>query len=616
MVKLENGWTLRLRQEECHDKLINAYKNNNKEFLLAAVCRFGKTVTTLQSLKDLAKEENKESQAIIVLCTMNVKSEWADACDKVGFDSTYCKTPVNDIDFNNLGETGKHVIYVSTQKLGNGSEVSKNLIKWFNRHEGFKTIVYDECHLGSGTERTKNEIIDRLNFDFKVYLSGTPYRNHLREGFKFDKDIGQDLCYIYSMTDEREDFNNKIINDYTPVKLNMMVLDYQKEMEDLDTGEIKSEDLGISSKYFQKLFKEPSMKPQAIEFLQKIIDFSENKKVYNGLFFVPALEVGRAIVKKFASKFKDKIEFRSLCDDYKNNSDQYEDELKLESEAEKLNAFFDAPNPDNKIRIAITCNKCGTGTTIRNLDFVAFLKDATSAISFIQQSQRVRTPKEGKTEAYVLCFNQWTALKAFQDHAMASYPKESVENAIRGILNNGAISLTLNLKEVLNYEDIIDLLSSYHPGETLFEDLDMDINLDKFTFIMNIEDIKKKLLKKYTGLRKDSDFNKAKTLDDLKKALQGNEAASKELNEINGVNEKDFHQILTEIYVKVTRDMFLPYGYNMDLKQARDYDNYGKNLITDIETSICTFDLWKELNTKYCTYFPKVYRYLENQGAI
>lgn len=38
-VWLANGWTLRKRQEECHDKLIEAYNKGYKDFFIAAVCR-------------------------------------------------------------------------------------------------------------------------------------------------------------------------------------------------------------------------------------------------------------------------------------------------------------------------------------------------------------------------------------------------------------------------------------------------------------------------------------------------------------------------------------------------------------------------------------------------
>lgn len=55
MIKLANGWTLRFRQEECHNKVIESYKKGEREFIIAANCRFGKTITTLQTLRDLAE---------------------------------------------------------------------------------------------------------------------------------------------------------------------------------------------------------------------------------------------------------------------------------------------------------------------------------------------------------------------------------------------------------------------------------------------------------------------------------------------------------------------------------------------------------------------------------
>ena len=617
MIKMENGWQLRLRQEECHNQLIDAYKKGNKEFLLAAVCRFGKTITTLQSLKDLAVETKNDSQVIVVLCTMNVKDEWARACEEVGFDSTYCKKAINDIDFDRLSERGEHVIYVSTQKLGNQSAQSLAFIKWFNRHEGLKTLVYDECHLGSGTARTQREIIDRLDFDFKVYISGTPYRKHLKEEFNFEKDVGQDICYTYSMTDEREDYNNGLITDYTPVKLKMMILDYQEQIEKAVSGEEEdkfTKAYGVSSKYFRKLFSERDMRDQAIEFLQKIVEFAKEKHITNILFFVPIRKVGQDIVKNFENIFKNSIEFRSLCDNYPDKISKEEEEALSESEAAALNVFYDSDNSTNKVRIGITCNKCGTGTTLRNLEAVAFLKETSNAISFIQQSQRVRTPKEGKEEAYVLVFNQWSALKAFQDYAVASYPGSSTTDAIKKACENGAISMTLNLNQELDYEYIIDILSYYHPGEELFDDFDIEMNLDEFTFILDIEKVKEDLAKKHKGLRNNPDFNNAHTLNDLKNALRNNEEALEEVENLQKVSKQDLHSELTNAYVRQVVEMFTT--YRMTLDQAKDYDNYPEIVKTCIEIRVCTMNMWKILNDQYVTYFAKIYNYLKKEGTI
>lgn len=604
MVKLANGWTLRLRQEECHDKLINAYKNGGKEFLIAAVCRFGKTITTLQSLRDLADETGNDSQVIVVLCTMNVKKEWADACERTGFDKTYCETPVNDIDFSSIGSTGRHVVYVSTQKLGNGSDKSNELIEWFNSHSGLKTLVYDECHLGSGTDRTKNNIIDRLNFDNKVYLSGTPYRNHLRQEFEFDKCFGEEKCYIYSMTDERDDYNNGNITDYTPVQLELSILDYQKEIEASvnEDGEVDkfTRTYGVSYVFFKKLFSEPGMEHRAKEFFDKIIDFCKTKDVYNGLFYVPVRQVGRDLV-KLAKKLNVNIKFMSLCGGAGNG--QETDEM-AESDAQRLNNFYSASNPNNEIRIGITCNKCGTGTTLKDLDFVAFLKETTNAVSFIQQSQRCRTPKSGKEKAYVLCFNQWSGLKAFCDYAKASYNDNSMSDAekIKKAFENGAVALTLNLTENIDYEHVIDFMSCYHPGEELFTDIDFTglLGFDFFAFTdattNSFDGLKDKLKRAHPELRNDPNFNNAKTVNDLNAVLGQHDI-------------DDIRKIFQETYINVILEMY-DYGLT-EIAQFRDYDNYDDYIVDVLlngELHI-SLDGWKDLNNIYTTYIPKIINY-------
>lgn len=611
MVKLANGWTLRHRQEECHDKCMTAYFAHSREFLIAAVCRFGKTITTLQTLKDIADELKSESEAILVLCTMSVKEEWKDAAKATGFDSTYCSIPVNDIDFESVGTKGRHVVYVSTQKLGNGSGKSFEIIRWFNLHEGFKAVVYDECHLGSGTDRTKG-ILDQLEFDFRVYLSGTPYRKHLREEFRFDCDEGEANCYIYSMADEYEDYKNGLL-DYTPVKLEMSILDYQKEIEDAVSGEDSdkfTQRYGVSSKYFKKLFSEAGMKPRAKEFFDKIVEFCRTKGVHNGLFYVPVRRVGRDLVKLAKEQGVD-IRFMSLC----GGSGDEEADMS-ESDADRLNGFYSADNPNGEIRIGVTCNKCGTGTTLRELEFVAFLKETTNAISFIQQSQRCRTQNKvgTKTVGYVLCFNQWSGLKAFQDYAKASYDSDKTKKTdadkIKAAMENDAISLTLNMTDNIDYEYVIDILSSYHPGDELFTEGEISLwsGFDFDGFGISLQEAKDAIIKGNPSLRDNKAFKNAKSPEDLVNALQ----AAGLNKEAEKVKRLDIVAAVTDAFVNLVATWHLDYG--MSVADIKDYDSYDEDLIGEVETEMhMSLDCWKRINSdrsmniaKVCNYADKI----------
>ena len=606
MIKLHNGWTLRKRQEECHDKLIESYKKGHKEFLIAANCRFGKTITALQTLRDMATND----QVIVVISTMDIKKEWTEGAEATGFDLDLLNQAVNDIDFANLPEVGRHVIYCSTQKLGNGSKASLALIKWFNNHAGLKSLVYDECHLGAGTERTVTEILERLNFDNKVYLSGTPYRKHLKKEFGLDLLEGEEKSYLYTIMDERQDYKNGVITDYVPVQLEMHVLNYARDIDTLVAEDDKDAvKYGVSSAYFKKIFSDANYKTYAVEFLNKILDFAKEKHVRTFLFFVPLRKVGNDIVKNFEKLFSDKIEFRNLCGDYaSDDTTELEDEAKLESEAAKLSKFYSTDN--GKIKIGITCNKCGTGATLKHLDVTAFLKDTTQAIPFIQKSQRARTPEEGKTVAYCLCFNQWQGLKAFCDYSRAANkdPNKSEKDAVKDAIENGAIKLVLNLEEVKDYSEIIDILNTYKPGQyPLFDDFDFDVwPEDTFTFLNTLNNIKAKLRATHPKLRNDPAFNNASTADELKKALRQN-GLDQEADKIYVPTAEEMRQMLEDNFVDVIRLFF---NIGKTVSEIMDIKTYDETMWQVVTISFGTKAVWEYILKTYPRYVNMIYNYL------
>lgn len=606
MIKLQNGWTLRKRQEECHDKLIESYKKGHKEFLIAANCRFGKTITALQTLRDMVTND----QVIVVISTMDIKKEWTEGAEATGFNLDLLNQTVNDIDFVNLPEVGRHIIYCSTQKLGNGSKESLALIKWFNNHAGLKSLVYDECHLGAGTERTVTEILERLNFDNKVYLSGTPYRKHLKKEFGLDLLEGEEKSYLYTIMDERQDYKDGVITDYTPVQLEMHVLNYARDIDTLVADDDKDAvKYGVSSAYFKKIFSDVNYKAYAIEFLNKILDFAKEKHVRTFLFFVPLRKVGNDIVKNFEKLFSDKIEFRNLCGDYaSDDTTELEDEAKLESEAAKLSKFYSTDN--GKIKIGITCNKCGTGATLKHLDVTAFLKDTTQAIPFIQKSQRARTPEEGKTVAYCLCFNQWQGLKAFCDYSRAANkdPNKSEKDAVKDAIENGAIKLVLNLEEVKDYSEIIDILNTYRPGQyPLFDDFDFDVwPEDTFTFLNTLNTIKAKIRAAHPKLRNNPAFNNASTADELKKALRQN-GLGQEADKIYVPTAEEMRQMLEDNFVDVIRLFF---NIGKTVSEAMDIKTYDETMWQVVTISFGTKAVWEYILKTYPRYVNMIYNYL------
>ena len=604
-IKLSNGWTLRKRQEEAHDKIISAFNAGNKEFLLAANCRFGKTLVTLSALDDYAKDD----QLILIISTMSVKNEWKKNAARVGYDTSLLNMEINDIDFDSLPLSGRHVIYCSTQKLGNESEKSEDLIKWFNRHAGLKTIVYDECHLGSGTDRTKG-VLERLDYTNQLYLSGTPYRKHLKSMFGMDTVEGEEKIYMYSIMDERQDYKDGLITDYTPVQLEMHVLNYAKDIDTLIADDDKEViKYGVSSAYFKKIFSDAAYKSYAVDFLDNILKFAKDKNIKTFLFFVPLKKVGNDIIKNFEKKFKDRIKFKNLCGEYVEDATESEEEANAETEAEELSAFYKSAD-DGRIKIGITCNKCGTGTTLEGLDAVAFLKDTTQAIPFIQKSQRVRTPEEGKSVGYCLCFNQWQGLKAFCDYSRAvnKDAEKSEKDAVKDAIENGAVKLVLELEEIKDYSKIIDILNIYRPGQyPLFDEFDFDIwPEDTFTFLNTLNVVKAKILKEHPELRNDPSVAKSSTVDELKKVLRQN-GLEKEANEIYVPTAEEMRQMLEDNYVAVIR-MFFNFGKTQsDIADSSSYDSTTWSIIN---TFFGTKEVWEYILKTYPRYINMIYNYL------
>ncbi len=646
MVVLNNGWALRKRQEECHDKLIWAYNEGYKDFFIAAVCRFGKTITTIASLRDLGTQIDPNNQVILILSTMDIKAEWFDGAEKVGFDTSLIGESkdnlrdINTIDFSNLSESGKHIVYVSTQKLGNGSIVSEALIKWFNRHKGLKSIVYDECHLGSGTLRTAGGdtiereydgdgniiseeqkhilgIIERLDYDNRVYLSGTPYRKYLQKEFQLDRASGDDISYKYTLTDEKLDYKNGIITDYTPIQLQMHILDYKNSMENLISDDDKdfTRFKSMSSAYFKKLFSEPEYNFRAIEFLNQILDFSNQHNIKNWIFFVPLKKVGADLVKHFSKMFADKIEFLNLSEDYQNEEQESAD---YDKNVNGLNELY--KNQDGRLKIGITCNKCGTGSTMEDLDAVAFLKDTSQAISFIQKSQRPRTPKAGKSIGYVLCFNSFEGLEAYKNYVIAETQTNDDEadkerkfkDKYEEFKNNEVIDLYLDLKKIDNYEDLIDIENTYIPGKyPLFNDFEFDLfDLDDLKFFTSVKKLKNEFEKKLgRDLRDNEDFKNAQTPSELKAALR-NAGYEDEANQVEQMQltEDQKRQLLEYYYVSRLRTF---YEHDRDRDYVLNPDQYEDIDWVITEAQFGSRRVWKYIIETYPRYVNMIYNFLE-----
>lgn len=601
---------LRANQQRCADAVVKAFNAGKEEFLIAAVPRFGKTFTAYSALRTWAGERD---QLILVISTMDVRDAWKDDAEKLGFGAAFISTPINDIDFSTLPTSGFHILYCSTQKLGNESEASENLIRYFNNHSGVKTLVYDECHVGSGTDRTV-AVLDRLDFDNRLYLSGTPYRKHLKKEFGFDSYEGDDKTFLYSMLDEREDYIKDPVSfgGTIPVKLEMHVLSYIDEEED------GSEEYAVSSAFFKNLFSDSSYHDRAEEFFQQVLKFCNETGVKSILGFVPLRAVGNDFISKFYSKAKYKkmldkhFKFFNLCGTQVSDADVD----MSESEAQQLNDFY--ADGDPRIHFAFTCNKCGTGVTIKHLDATAFLKDTIQAIPFLQKSSRARTPEPGKTTAYVICFNQWQGLKAFQDAAKemsrtSSDDEPDTKGAVTRLLNSGAMSLILDGKTV-NYDDIADILGTYRPGQyPLFEDFDFEAWPEgTFAFIDSFFATKAAIMSGLPKkLRNDPDLMNAQTPEEFAAALSA-KGKTKEAAEVleSVITPQQRADLLEQIFVQIIQ-MFHDWGKTVE--EVLDIESYDPEMTCAVTMNVGTMNVWEQILKQYPRYPSMIYNYINKK---
>jgi hypothetical protein len=287
-----------------------------------------------------------------------------------------------------------------------------------------------------------------------------------------------------------------------------------------------------------------------------------------------------------------------------------------ESEAAQLNAFY--ADGDPRIHMAFTCNKCGTGVTIKHLDATAFLKDTVQAIPFLQKSSRARTPEPGKTTAYVICFNQWQGLKAFQDSAKEMVRTSADDTpddkrAIERVLGSGAMSLILDGKTV-DYNDIADILGTYRPGQyPLFEEFDFDAWPEgTFAFIDSFFAVKSAIMSGLgKKLRTDPDLINAETPEEFAAKLR-EKGKTKEADEVDAtmITPQQRADLLEQIFVGIIQSF---HDWGRTLEQVMDVESYDSDMILSITMDLGTMNVWEAILRQYPRYPSMIYNYINKK---
>ena len=175
---------LKLHQEMTKMKFMSGYETNkNKIWCIAHKPRSGKSITILNICKYLLNSGKANKILIMTSVPATIKSFIDDLEKYIEFkDINYRQQG----DFNKIENDFKGIVFCSVQylKMDGKGTAKKDLLK----NIGFDVFISDEAHLGSSTEKTKNEILnnndddDDMNTDIldiskeakiKIFASGT-----------------------------------------------------------------------------------------------------------------------------------------------------------------------------------------------------------------------------------------------------------------------------------------------------------------------------------------------------------------------------------------------------------------------------------------------------------
>lgn len=177
-ISRKNSFLMRQEQQECHDKIVNCFKNTrHNTFLMAAVMRFGKTFTALQSAKSLDADS-----VLIITAKPETRDSWRDECDNHVDFSDYVFCDLRDNYTLDTLPAGKKIIFTSFQYLNSDAEgVDKTWV--YDIHPDL--LLVDEEHHGSKTEKSTG-ILNNFAHTNKIFMSGTPFKSWM-SGLFVDK---------------------------------------------------------------------------------------------------------------------------------------------------------------------------------------------------------------------------------------------------------------------------------------------------------------------------------------------------------------------------------------------------------------------------------------------
>ncbi len=480
-------------------------------FLLNAKMRFGKCFTGLHVAKAM-----EAKNTLIVTYKPEVISEWMEAAnshvDFTGWLGIRAKKRNGSSIEPCLSDNGEFPVFDGAKVLGislqdlaidTDGKTKIRLEQVVATH--WDLVIFDEVHFGSRTERAKH-IIDSLHSDFRLDLSGTPFR------LIQEDDFCSQQVFTYSYLDEQKNKQLEIQND--PEGSQPYVY---REMPDLDisTIEITQEDIDEQRETFvtddldfslNELFKatksgfvyndavdhfldgltKAGHDARAISVFGKLGSQLGAPAVRHTVWWLNRVDSVAALAKKLkAHPYFSKFEVINASGCEKTEGDEVALIARDKTDIEKkIQAVTD--DPKKLGTITLTCRRFLTGVTIKEWDSILVLNDVKSAESYYQAIFRVqsawvekKTRKVIKPRAWVFDFAISRCLRITYEYASALADQldqqDSYEQTVR--LDNDNLTQTVaGLCDTLDIKRFYEgnLNSNATTAKDIFEALNLE----------------------------------------------------------------------------------------------------------------------------------------------
>lgn len=429
---------------------------NGKKMLWNAKMRMGKTLTSLQVVKEM-----KFHRTIIVTHRPVVDDGWYNDYNKIFYEDDtqwlYGSKNRGESNFKKLERSGKNFIYfASMQDLRGSKRVGGDFDK---NNEIFDTqwdlVIIDEAHEGTQTELGKNVQIQLVKDKTKLLnLSGTPFNLLETEEYNEDNTFTWDYVMEQQAKQEWAVQHPGDPNPYEELpKLNILTFNLGKL-----AAQYQDEDKAFN---FTEFFKTDDRgnfvyKADIANFLD-IISSNKGETLYpfsseeyreffhHTFWIVPGVKEGKALAEM--------LRVHSVFGSYKivNVCGKEDEETKGDPLEEVRNSITD--HPEDTYTITLSCGKLTTGVTVKEWTAVLYLAGSknTSPAAYMQTIFRVQSPGriggKMKTDCYVFDFAPDRTLKMIAQTAKVSAKAGEADREDRIILGD-----FLNFCPIISYD--------------------------------------------------------------------------------------------------------------------------------------------------------------------